>query len=311
MPLEDKERFKWLSTPREAIKNCPGAARYTLVGDREADIYDLMAKCVGQGWDFLYRCRTDRLVAEDAGLLYKFIESRPVEVCHQVKLPATKSRSAHTAWLDIKFGKVTIKQPRYKRDTSLPKEMECYVVEALEQQRTVKGDESPVHWIILTSHPVNNAEDALQILVWYTWRWVIEQVFRTMKKEGLDIENSEVEHQHGLEVLATMACIAALSVMQLVQARDGQTQDTVEQVFSPEGQELLQVLNEKLQGRTEKLKNPHPKESLAYASWVVARIGGWSGYASERPPGPITITHGLTRFFDILTGYISALSLVT
>lgn len=311
MPLEDKKRAKWLSVPREAIQNCPGAARYTLVGDREADIYDLMAKCIQQEWGFLYRCRTDRLLAEEERLLYKFLESRSVQLCHQMLLPATKSRSAHTAWLDIKFGKVTIKQLRYKRDLSLPGQIECYVVQAIEQQHTVVGHEDPVHWIILTSHSVNNAEEALQILQWYTWRWVIEQVFRTMKKEGLGIESSEVKDQHGLEVLATMACIAALAVMQLVQARGGQTQDKVEQVFCVEGRELLHVLNERLQGRTGKLKNPHAKESLAYASWVVARLGGWSGYASERPPGPITITRGLTRFFDILTGYVSAVRLVT
>lgn len=270
-----------------------------------------MAKCIQQEWGFLYRCRTDRLLAEEERLLYKFLESRSVQLCHQMLFPATKSRSAHTAWLDIKFGKVTIKQLRYKRDLSLPGQIECYVVQAIEQQHTVVGHEDPVHWIILTSHSVNNAEEALQILQWYTWRWVIEQVFRTMKKEGLGIESSEVKDQHGLEVLATMACIAALAVMQLVQARGGQTQDKVEQVFCVEGRELLHVLNERLQGRTGKLKNPHAKESLAYASWVVARLGGWSGYASERPPGPITITRGLTRFFDILTGYVSAVRLVT
>jgi hypothetical protein len=30
--------------------------------------------------------------------------------------------------------------------------------------------------------------------------------------------------------------------------------------------------------------------------WHVARLGGWTGYASERPPGPITFTRGLQRF---------------
>ncbi len=100
-----------------------------------------------------------------------------------------------------------------------------------------------------------------------------------------------------------MACIAALSIMQLVQARDGNTKQTMERVFLEKEQLCILSLNTKLEGRTEKLKNPHPKDSLAYASWVIARLGGWSGYQSERPPGPLTMINGLIRFFDILVGY--------
>ncbi len=32
------------------------------------------------------------------------------------------------------------------------------------------------------------------------------------------------------------------------------------------------------------------------ASWMIARLGGWKGYASERKPGPITMHYGLIRF---------------
>ncbi len=63
--------------------------------------------------------------------------------------------------------------------------------------------EKSVRWILLTSHPVASVEDAIRIVQWYTWRWIIEQVFRTMKTEGLNIEASEVETLQGLKVLST------------------------------------------------------------------------------------------------------------
>ena len=40
-------------------------------------------------------------------------------------------------------------------------------------------------------------------------------------------------------------------------------------------------------------KNPHPNASLKWATWIIAKIGGWDGYPSSKPPGPITFKHGL------------------
>ncbi len=306
LPLEQKERAKWFTTPCKAIANCPGAGCYTLVGDREADIYDLMAKVDEKGWGFLYRSRCDRsLSSQTKGeeTLYRLLEKQEVAHSYKLNLRATKKRSAHVGLMDVKYAKVSVKQPKNKKDPSLPMEVEMYVVEVKERPDTVIKREKSVHWILLTSHPVASVEDAIRIVQWYTWRWIIEQVFRTMKTEGLNIEASEVETLQGLKVLSTMACIAALSIMQLVQARDGNTKQTMEQVFLEKEQLCILSLNTKLEGRTEKLKNPHPKDSLAYASWVIARLGGWSGYQSERPPGPLTMINGLIRFFDILVGY--------
>jgi len=40
-------------------------------------------------------------------------------------------------------------------------------------------------------------------------------------------------------------------------------------------------------------------ESLSWAAWVIARLGGWSGYASQRPPVPSTMSRGLKKFKTI------------
>ena len=56
-----------------------------------------------------------------------------------------------------------------------------------------------------------------------------------------------------------------------------------------------------LEGKTDKQKNPHPKGSLAYAAWVFARLGGWTGYYGK--PGPIVMLRGLTQFHAIKHGW--------
>ena len=64
-----------------------------------------------------------------------------------------------------------------------------------------------------------------------------------------------------------------------------------------------QTLQKTLQGRTTNQQNPHPPDSLAWAGWTVARLGGWTGYDSDKSRGPITIRDGLERFYGIVDGY--------
>ena len=67
----------------------------------------------------------------------------------------------------------------------------------------------------------------------------------------------------------------------------------------------LRSLNASLEGRTAALKNPHASTSLAWLAWIVARLGGWSGYTSKgyKPPGPKTMHHGLLRLDPMLAGW--------
>jgi hypothetical protein len=58
-----------------------------------------------------------------------------------------------------------------------------------------------------------------------------------------------------------------------------------------------------LQGRTQKQQNPYPPSSFAWTTWLIARLGGWSGYRSQRPPGMLTLIHGLRRFEAIFLGW--------
>jgi len=236
--------------------------------------------------------------------LYEAIASWTIEHSFELDLPKTKKRTAHTAKLDLKFGQTQIARPSISPDKSLPASTSLHVVEVKERADTVVGKEKPIHWILLTSHPIQTQEQAEYFIQCYCWRWVIEQVFRTLKSKGLDIENSQLESDKKLEKQTVLALIAAVQILQLVQARDGETNQKIESVFTSDEIECLQKLNTKLEGKTKKQKNPHPPESLAFAAWVIARLGGWNGYRGKaRPPGPITFKNGVIRFYNIMEGY--------
>lgn len=88
--------------------------------------------------------------------------------------------------------------------------------------------------------------------------------------------------------------VAAVIAQQMVHARDGAPPGIdprpIEDAFDPEDIPLIEAYCAQLEGKTERQKNPHPRGSLAYASWVCARLGGWTGYYGK--PGPIVMLRG-------------------
>ncbi|MEI9904577.1 MAG: hypothetical protein WDN06_11840 [Asticcacaulis sp.] len=118
-------------------------------------------------------------------------------------------------------------------------------------------------------------------------RWAIEQFFRTLKQQGLQIEDSQVETAERLIKLTAIAAHAAALIMQLVQAREGRSEQDADIAFTPAEIETITALQPRLEGKTELQKNPHHKGSLAWAAWTIAKLGGWDGYPNSKPPGPI------------------------
>ena len=89
--------------------------------------------------------------------------------------------------------------------------------------------------------------------------------------------------------------------MQLVQDRDGDGKRPLEDVFEAEDQPVPEAISATLEGKTDKRKNPHVKGSPAFAAWVCARLGGWTGHCGK--PGPVVVLRGLYQFRSIQLGY--------
>jgi len=104
-----------------------------------------------------------------------------------------------------------------------------------------------------------------------------------------------------LEKLAAATTVAALTVMQLVAERDRKPGRPLSDAFDPDDQPVLERVGSSLEGKTAKQKNPHPKGSLAFASWVFARLGGWTGDYGK--PDPIVMLRALTEFHAIKHGW--------
>lgn len=307
-PLEDKESVRWLEGATCAADLMAVATQVIMVADREGDIYPLFARKPA-GLDFVVRATHDRALAEDGRLFTAsadWAELGRMAVRVASRGPGDKGRVATVA---LKAGSVTILKPVSSGDKRDPAELRLGFVEA----REVGPDPAvgpiatgPLLWRLVTTLPVATLADAEDAVRLYRLRWRIEEVFRTLKKDGLKLEDSQVETADRLFNLAALGLVAATRIIQLVDARDGSTRPATD-VIRADQIEAAAAISATLEGKTERKKNGHPKGSLAWLAWITGRLGGWNCY--YKPPGPKTMADGLERLLNRIEGFTLATSL--
>ena len=301
-PVEIKESFKWIRCANNTKETLKLARKIIHVSDRESDIYEYSARIPDAKNDIVIRSNANRTLVGQQDKLYPFVHNLPIIGTHEVNVPANKHHKKHTAVLDIKFAKITLAK-RFYSDANDPDQIDLYVVEGKEQVATVENGDEPIHWILYSSSPVTTLEKAVYILNIYTLRWRIEVLFRTLKKGGLDLEASQMETGDALKKLSIVGLAAALKILQLTKARDGKIDMEAAVVFEDKQIHFLKALQPTLEGKTQLQKNPFPVNSLAWAVWSIARLGGWKGYTKATQPGPTTIARGLNTFEMMFAGY--------
>ena len=294
----EKDSHRWLNGAERANALADaGAACVTVVEDREGDVYECFAFKPAKV-EKLVRAAQDRGLA-DGTLLFSRADVWDEAGRMVVELPAAPGRKARRAELSVKFGAVEIVRPTNRKASGLPKTITVSLV--IGREINPPDGEEPALWFLLTTHQVNDIADARRIIGFYRLRWTIEQLFRTMKTKGFDVEALRQEQDGPLEKLVTAILIAAIKVMQLVDERDGKAKRPLSDVFDSDDQPALERVSQSLEGKTARQQNPHPRGSLAYAAWVFARLGGWTGYYGK--PGPIVMLRGLTQFHAIKHGW--------
>jgi hypothetical protein len=297
--LTAKESGRWVATAEQAKEVLAEADTITVVDDREGDFYAHWSHTPGPNVQLLTRLMNDHAVAE-GGTVRTAIAQQPVAGKAVIELRERVNRRPRAAHLSLRFASMSLRRPRNTIEKDLPATVQVSVVELREPRPP--NDAEPVHWILLTTHAIKTLDQAWQIVRWYQQRWIIEQFFRTLKLQGLRIEDSQLATADRLCKLVAIAAKAAAIVMQLVQARSGSDTRPASLAFTSDQIKLIALLNQRSQGKTARQKNPHPENSLAWAAWVIAKLGGWHEYEAK-PPGPVTFHNGLATFRTFFEGW--------
>jgi len=302
LPVEQKESYRWIKAALSSAALLERAGLVTHVCDREGDIGELLLR-VGEAEraHLLVRSSSDRRLAGGAGKLSGLLAALPEAGRHTLSLrgDVRTGRQGRQAVLEVRHSKVSLQLGKQVK--------ELCVVEAREVG--APAGQSPIYWRLLTTHPVESLEQALQVLEWYSMRWNIEQVFRLLKHKGLDVEALDIETGKGLVQLTLLALFAVSKIMLLHLASRQQEPVAVAGAFTEQELACLAAVNQRHEGRTARQKNPYPPQSLQWCYWVLARLGGWK--PQEKQAGVVTLHRGYMDFNKIFNGWLLALHFVS
>ena len=301
LALESKESYKWIESSLKSIPALERADMVTLIEDREGDIYKQFCEVPRENVHLLIRNSQNRCL-DNGKTLHSHLKELPVQGTYVLEILGgnTSGFQKREARMQVKYDHVTLLKPRtLKDDTTAQVRIAVVSVEEVNPC----NPEQTIRWRLLTTHDVESLSDAIQIVKWYSMRWYIEQLFRLLKSKGFQIERSELESGWAIRKLTVLAMKSALTIMNLKLALQENNEISAKQTFSAEQLECLDYLNNQYQGKTIKQQNQYKPYSQAWAAWILARVGGWKGYKSQRQAGFITLKEGIDRFEDIYKGY--------
>lgn len=178
-PLEQKETYKWKLGIEHSLRVLAQARKRTFVFDGGADTEEIWHTIHELGVDAVVRIHYDRAVVPVAEQvkslkslpsilsLYKLFDtedfvgsySLPLRTLkrHNYSKNRSQNRKGRMAKMDVRFTKVKLPANTHSKP--------YYLIEAIESPQTIPPGEDPIHWLLMTTHPVDSFDQAKQIIL--------------------------------------------------------------------------------------------------------------------------------------------------
>lgn len=307
-PITDKESMRWLLSLEKSLK-LPESAKNTqfvTVSDRESDINAYLGEAVQQKADILIRGRSRRIDLKTGESLAESLLSSPVlfEFAHEVrrnsvatayKRKKIRLKTAESRQTDLEVRARTCSltiEDREGNKSSHP--FQC--IHVSEKLPTPEGWE-PIEWMLVTTLPVKDAQDAKKIISYYEARWTIE-VFHKVLKTDLQVEECRLETADRLSRYLTMESLIAMQLCRMMYFQREEPEADVEEILPERLWRPLCVYME----RKHKIQTKYAPTAKEATIWM-AKLGGYPGRRSDPPPGATVLKRGWRRLNDLADGF--------
>lgn len=295
LPISQKESQKWLHS-LDAVytaHDCCPTTRLVSVGDREADVYDVLAAPRPEGVELLIRAAWDRCVQGAERYVWATVTAQPVGAHLLLKVPRRGPQVARDATLALRFCPLTLRPPRHRQREGLPV-VTLWAVQV--QEVEPPADVTPIEWLLLTTVAVDTVDDATQCVQWYSCRWGIE-VWHRILQSGCRIAARQLASGERLQRCLTLYSVIAWRIFYATMlARAVPDLPCSVLLDLDEWQALYCAIHQ----------CPTPPEeppSLAQAVHWIAQLGGFVGRCRRDQPGTETLWRGFQHLMDLTKMY--------
>lgn len=298
-PIEEKESCRWLESFQSSVKaqeklsvcsSASGAVQVINVGDREADIYELLRLAQehrDQGVGLLVRSQHNREQTERESGIWESLATTAEQGRYEIQLPRKQGLKSRKVEISVRFQQVELAVPAHKAKYQKFTET---IAASLIEVRSVDSDE--ICWRLLTTVPVADMAQARQLVGWYAKRWQIE-VFHRVLKTGCKVERRQLRTMERLRPLIALDMVVAVYLMGLLsiaRSRPG----TLAKPWLGEQKliALCQFLPKKRGLRADTL-------TIEQAVLEIARLGGFLARKNDGPPGAEVLWRGIQKLHTI------------
>jgi hypothetical protein len=295
LPIHQKESQKWLHS-LEAVGNardCCPTTRLVSVGDREADVYDVLAAARPAGVDLLIRASWDRCVSGPHHYVWASVEAQPTVGELVVHVPRRGTQPAREAPLSLRFGALTLSPPRHRKREGLPA-VALWAVLVREVEPPAQG--APIEWLLLTTVAVESVEEAIECVQWYSCRWGIE-VWHRILKSGCRLEARQFQSAERLQRCLALYSVLAWRIFYATMLARTVPEAPCGVLLEPEEWQALYCA-------IHRVPTPSPEPpSLEQAVKWIAQLGGFVGRRRSDQPGAEVLWRGFQHLGDLTTMY--------
>src|SRR5512143_2399354 len=195
VPRQTRESAVWAETV-ETIGRPPRGTLFVSVADRGADVFEHFESVRETGWDAVVRAAQDRRLVAGGGALTALRAARAMGA-------ATVPTQQGEAVVCVAWRALELLPPRQGPAGRAPIRVQG--------GRLWNGT---LEWLLLTTRPVESLDQALEIVAWYSRRWVVEELHKAWKT-GCQAEQRRLEEADRLVPLLGALAIVAVRLLGL------------------------------------------------------------------------------------------------
>ncbi len=290
----------------------PEGVQVVHVMDREGDQYPLLAQMNELGTDYVVRRCHDRRLAGQPGYLSDVEARAPLMLTRSVfisrrgagrkRRPKDEkthpSRDERIAQLEVRAMALEVRRPD-GAPTDVAAKLALNVVYVTEPNPP--DGCAPVHWVLLTSLPIDTAEQVAEVVDSYRARWLIEEFFKSLKT-GCAYEKRQLESLDALLVMLAITIPVAWRLLALRWASRSRP--------NAPASEVLTDLQVRILRRADPKKRGVPsRPTVQHVTMAIARLGGHQ--KSNGEPGWQVLGRGMRRLMDLVEGAMLVLGLAS